>query len=79
MRNYLCTSKSLKVSSGNFSLFISLTGYTRWLSWLSRKFAGSIPDDVIEIFYSNNPSGNNMVLSSIQLLNEMSTRAISWE
>jgi len=58
-------------------------GGTRWRSWLrhcatSRKVAGSIPDSVIGIFHSQNPSGRTMALGLIQPLTEMSTRNISW-
>jgi len=56
---------------------------TRWRSWLwhcatSRKVACSIPEDVIGIFYSHNPSGRIMALGSTQPLVEMSTSNISW-
>jgi hypothetical protein len=49
------------------------------LSWLrhyatSRKFAGSIRDEVIGIFSWPNPSSRTMVLGSTQSLTEMSTR-----
>jgi hypothetical protein len=55
----------------------------RWRSWLrhsptSRKVAGSIPDGVIGIFHSHNPSGRTMDLGSTQPLTEMSTKNISW-
>ena len=40
--------------------------------------AGSIPDGVIGIFQSHNPSGRTVALGSTQLLREMSTRCISW-
>jgi hypothetical protein len=42
-----------------------------------RKVAGSIPDGVIGIFYSHNPSGRTMALGPTQPLTEMSTRNIS--
>jgi len=56
---------------------------TRWGSWLrhcvtSRKFAGSISDDVIEIFHWHNPSGDTMALGLTHPLKGMSIRAISW-
>jgi hypothetical protein len=35
---------------------------------------GSIPDEVIEIFYLHNPSSCTMALGSTQFLTEMSTR-----
>jgi hypothetical protein len=44
----------------------------------SRKVAGSIPDDVIGIFHSLNPSGRAMDLVLAQPLTGMSTRNISW-
>jgi hypothetical protein len=52
---------------------------TWWHSWLkhcakSRKVAGSIPDGVIGIFHSYNPSGRNMALGLTHPLTEMSTR-----
>ena len=58
-------------------------GGTRWRSWLrhcatSRKFEGSIPDGVIEIFHWHNPSGCTMALGYTQPLIEMSTRNTSW-
>jgi hypothetical protein len=43
-----------------------------------RKFAGSIPDGVNEIFLFHIPSGLTMALWSNQPLTEMSTRNISW-
>ena len=63
---------------------LRLIGHTRWRSWLrhcatSRKVAGSIPDRVIGIFHSHNPSDRTMTLELIQPLTEMSTRNISWE
>jgi len=56
---------------------------TRWHSWLthcakSRKVAGSIPDEVIEIFHWRNPSGHTVTLGLTQSLTEISTRNISW-
>ena len=52
----------------------------RWLRHYAtnRQVAGSIPDDVIEIFQWHNPSGRTMTLGSTQPLTEMSTRCISW-
>jgi len=44
----------------------------------SQKVAGSIPDNVIGIFHSHNPSGRTMTLGLTQPLTEMSTRNISW-
>jgi hypothetical protein len=44
----------------------------------SRKFAGSIPDGVVESFHSHNPIGRTVALGSTQPLTEMSTRNISW-
>ena len=38
---------------------------------------GSIPDEVIAIFHSLNPSGRTMTLGSTQSLTEMSNRSIS--
>ena len=38
---------------------------------------GSIPDGVIGMFHSHNPSGRNMALGSTQILKEISTRNIS--
>jgi len=47
-----------------------------WLHWSlpNRKFAGSIPDDVTEIFHWHNPSGRTMALGLTKPLTEMSTR-----
>ena len=44
----------------------------------NREVAGSIPDGVIGIFHSHNPSDRTVALESTQLLTEMSTRRISW-
>jgi hypothetical protein len=65
------------------ALCIYISGGTRWRSWFrqcatSRKVAGSIPDDVIEIFHWHNPFGRIMAVGSTQPLTEMSTRNISW-
>jgi hypothetical protein len=43
----------------------------------SRKVAGSIPDGVVGIFHSHNPSGRTKVLGSTQLVTELSTRNTS--
>jgi len=43
----------------------------------SRKFAGSIPEGVIELFHLLNPSGRTMALGATQPPTEMSTRGIS--
>jgi hypothetical protein len=50
---------------------------TRWRSWLrhcatSRKVAGSIPDGIIAIFHSHDPSGRTMALGSTQPVTQMS-------
>ena len=45
---------------------------------INRKVAGSIPDGVIGIFHSHNPSDRTMALGSTQPLKEMSSRRISW-
>ena len=42
------------------------------------KAAGSIPDGVIGIFHSHNPSDRNMGLGSTEPATETSTRRISW-
>jgi len=44
----------------------------------SRKFSGSIPDCVIGVFHSHNPSDRTMALGSTQPLTEKSTKNISW-
>jgi hypothetical protein len=44
----------------------------------NRKVAGSIPDGVIGIFHSHNPSDRTMALGLIQPLTEISIRNISW-
>ena len=56
---------------------------TRWCSWLrhcatSRKVKGLIPDGIIGIFHSNNPSCSTMAMGLTRSLTEMSTRNISW-
>ena len=43
-----------------------------------RKVAGSIPDYIIGIFRSHNPSVRTMTLGSTLSLTEKSTRRISW-
>ena len=63
-----------------FVLTVDIWG-TRWRSWsrhcaTSRKVAGSIPDDVIEIFNWHNPSGHTMALGLTQPLTEISTRNV---
>jgi hypothetical protein len=44
----------------------------------SRQVAGSIPDEVTEIFQWLNPSGRIVALGSTQPLTEMSTRNPFW-
>ena len=44
----------------------------------NRKVAGSIPDGVIGIFHSHNPSDRTTALGSTQPLTKVSTRIISW-
>jgi hypothetical protein len=44
---------------------------------VAQLLAGSIPDGVIGIFHSRNPSGRTMALGSTQPLTEMSTRNVS--
>ena len=44
---------------------------------INRQVAGSIPDGVIGVFQSHNPSSRTMALGSTQPLREMSTRCIS--
>jgi len=41
------------------------------------KVAGSIPDGVIEIFHSHNPTDRTTALGSTKPLTEMSIRSIS--
>jgi hypothetical protein len=45
---------------------------------ISRKFAGSILDDVIERFHWQDIPGRTIVLGSTQPLTAMTTRGISW-
>ena len=61
--------------SGPFSAAVA-----QWLRYYATnwKVAGSIPDGVIGIFHSHNPSDRTMVLGSTQPLTEMSTTSISW-
>ena len=68
---------------GNIPGILSVGG-TRWRTCLRHcatclKVAGSIPDCVIGIFHSHNPSGRTMVLGYNQALTEMNTMNISWE
>jgi hypothetical protein len=44
----------------------------------SRRVDGSIPDGVIGIFHSLNPTGRPVALRSTQPVTEMSTRHVSW-
>ena len=52
------------------------TAVARWLRCCAtnRKVAGSIPDGVIGIFHSHNPSDRTVALGSTQPLTEMSTQ-----
>jgi hypothetical protein len=63
-----------------YSRYSFLFAVAQWLRHCAtnRKVAGSIPDGVIGIFHSHNPSGRTMALGSTQPLTEMSTRDISW-
>jgi hypothetical protein len=45
---------------------------------MSRKVAGSIPDEVIGFFSLLNSSSRTMILGSTQLLTEMSTGIFLW-
>ena len=56
------------------------TAVAQWLRCCAtnRKVAGSIPDGVIGIFHSHNPSDRTMALGSTQPLTEMSIRNNSW-
>ena len=81
-RWYLLLQAYIIWSANSFCFSLNLGGM-RWRSWLthcatSRKVAGSIPDDIIEIFRWHNPSGRTMALGSTQPLTKMSTTNISW-
>ena len=56
------------------------TAVAQWLRCCATngKVSGSIPDGVIGIFHSNNPSDRTMALGSTQPLTKMSNRRISW-
>jgi len=56
------------------------TAVAQWLRCCAtnRKVAGSIPNGVIGIFHSHNPSDRTMALGSTRPLTEMSIRTISW-
>jgi hypothetical protein len=56
------------------------TAVAQWLRYCAtnQKFAGSIPDGGMEIFFDINPSDRTMALGSTQSLTEMSTESISW-
>jgi hypothetical protein len=56
------------------------TAVAQWLRCCAtnRKVAGSIPNRVIGIFHSHNPSDRTMALGSTRPLTEMSIRTISW-
>jgi hypothetical protein len=67
-----------------FNRVLVMGGGMHWCSGLkhcatSWKVTGSIPDKVIGIFHSLNPSGYTMALGLTQPLTEMSTRDISLE
>jgi len=62
------------ITSMTSSLLVHCTSHCA----TSRQVAGSIPDGVIAIFHSHNPSGHSVALGSNQPLTEMSTRDISW-
>jgi hypothetical protein len=49
------------------------------ISATRQEVTGSIPDGVIRIFHSHNPSGHTMALGWTQPLTEISTTNISWE
>ena len=53
-------------------------GLVQWTDATGRKVMGSIPDDIIAIFYWHNLSGCTMAMGLTQPLTEMSTRNISW-
>jgi hypothetical protein len=52
--------------------------YTRKNCATNQKFAGSIPDGVMEFFIDINPSDRTKALGSTQPLTEMQTRITSW-
>jgi len=52
------------------------SGFRHWAT--IRRVAGSIPDRVVRVYHSHNPSCLTMALGSNQPLTEMSTRVISW-
>ena len=57
------------------------TAVAQWLRCYATKngkVAGSIPNGVIGIFHSHNPSDRTMALGSTQPLTEMSTRSFYW-
>jgi hypothetical protein len=65
-----------EITTDVFSNFYWGTRYRSWLRHYATrlKVAGSIPDDVIEIFNCPNPSSRTMALGWTQPLSEMNTR-----
>jgi hypothetical protein len=55
-----------------------VTGLLSLYIYIYQKFAGSIPDGVMEFFIDINPTDCIMALGWTQPLAEMSTRSISW-
>jgi hypothetical protein len=82
--------KSSMFKEGNTSLqqqlnlyyfyFLLGTAVAQWLTCCAtnRKFAGSIPDFVMEILTDINPSDRTMALGSTEPLTEMRSWSISW-
>jgi len=81
----ICHSSSsrIQIYVRKFKHAIYICWGTLWRSWLrhcarSWKVAGSIPDGVIGIFHSHNPSGRTVSLGLTQPLTEMRIRNTSW-
>ena len=77
---YICVCVCVCVCVCIYIYIYMETGVAEWLRCCAPnpKVAGSIPDGVIGIFLSHNPSDRTMALGSTQPLTEMSTRSISW-
>ena len=72
--------RSFQIKIINFVPIYMGTAVAQWLRSCAtnREVAGSIPDNVIAIFYWHNPSYRTLARGSTQPPTEMSTRSISW-
>jgi hypothetical protein len=73
--NFLRSSKSWKTLRYSLKFGAAVAQWLRHCA-TNRKFAGSIPEDVIGIFHWHNPSDCTMAMGSTQPLTKMSTRSL---